>query len=177
MAVKILYPSDFKEMPWKNGGGSTTELFRVPKDQDFMFRISKAHLQNDGAFSIYPNIDRIIFLDGGNGFNLKGPNVDVTLVDSHTMFHFRGEEIIECNLIDGPCLDFNIMTDRRFAKARATLSQLESNVSATFTSENDLTIIYDKEDNKLYKLELKDSCTFTPAADKNLYVISVDFIT
>jgi len=175
MSVQIINSSEFTEMPWKNGGGFTTELFRVHNGNDFKFRISKAQIKNDGPFSIFPHIDRIIMLDRGNGFSLKGPNVDEILKDIKTVFHFRGEESIECHLLDGPCIDFNVMTDRRYATTSLALCELNENESVTFTSTNSLTIIYDSLENKIYKMDLKDSCSFNATTSKNLYVIGVDF--
>lgn len=42
-----------KIQPWKNGGGSTLELFRIPHPQnpdDFIFRISMATVASSGHF-------------------------------------------------------------------------------------------------------------------------------
>lgn len=175
MSIKIIYPSEFKEMPWKNGGGSTTELFRIANGEEFKFRISKAELKDNGSFSIYPHVDRILLLDKGNGFSLKSPNIEVTLNDPKTMFHFRGEEIVECSLINGPCTDLNIMTDRRYAQTKISTCEMEPNESLNLTSTNALTIIYDRDENKIYQLELNDSCTFNATSSKNLLVIGVDF--
>ena len=167
--------TEFKVMPWKNGGGVTTELYRIPSTQSdsFLFRLSMASVQSDGLFSIFPGIDRILLLLEGKGFHLKGPIVNHSMVNQ-IPFSFKGEEEINCTLIEGSCLDFNVMTDRSFAKS--TLS-LESSIShKRFTAESDLKFIYDKDNKKLYKLELGDALDFNSESPTSLLVIDVTYL-
>ena len=61
--------------PWKNGGGSTTEIAISPPDagfDDFDWRISVATIAADGPFSAFAGIDRVITLLAGAGVLLQG---------------------------------------------------------------------------------------------------------
>ena len=98
-------------MPWKNGLGTTLELFRIntPHSQEFELRISKATLSNDGPFSLFPNIQRALSIVSGNGviLNMSGRE-SIHLNTESDFFIFDGDEKIDCHLNDGPCTDFNI---------------------------------------------------------------------
>jgi environmental stress-induced protein Ves len=54
-------------MPWRNGGGVTTEVATFPQDagMDFAWRVSIADVRDAGPFSDFPGVDRILsVLDG-----------------------------------------------------------------------------------------------------------------
>ena len=52
-------------MPWKNGGGVTSELARSPQADEFDWRLSVAEVATDGPFSQFPGIDRLLVLLSG----------------------------------------------------------------------------------------------------------------
>jgi hypothetical protein len=61
MGITLLRAADHRTMPWKNGGGETTEIAVSPPHAglaDFDWRISMAKVASDGSFSIFPEIDR-----------------------------------------------------------------------------------------------------------------------
>ncbi len=123
--MKIFSTADFKNMPWKNGAGSTCELFRIPDPEDrdqFVFRLSKAQIVTSGPFSFYPGIDRTLCLIAGNGLKLNGK--ELTL--KHRPISFTGEEAIQCELVDGPCVDFNVMVKRKWGKAEVEVLSLNA---------------------------------------------------
>src|SRR5512147_1621544 len=77
--VRVLGPADYRTMPWKNGGGRTTEIAAAPRGADlagFTWRISVAELERDGPFSAFPGVDRTLVLLAGNGMRLTGPQCD-----------------------------------------------------------------------------------------------------
>lgn len=158
MTIQILTQKNFIEMPWKNGGGVTTELFRFndPVNSGFLFRLSKAHVLSNGPFSIFPGIDRILLLLNGKGFHLEGPTLNTSLKDSAHPLYFKGEEPINCTLIDGPCIDFNVMTARHYAKSTISVEHVSENSPIILRAECDFRFIYDKETQELYKLDLGD---------------------
>ena len=48
-AVRILTPRDYRVMPWKNGGGTTTEIYIHPEGagwDDFEWRVGIADIRN-----------------------------------------------------------------------------------------------------------------------------------
>jgi environmental stress-induced protein Ves len=124
--ARILRKDDFTFMPWKNGGGSTVELYKVPRlnqEEGFYFRLSVANVEKDGPFSIFPGIDRTLICLSGEGFKLKF-NHHEKILKPLDISEFRGEEEIYCELVNGPCQDFNVMVDRSWGKVSMEIKQI-----------------------------------------------------
>ena len=139
-------------MPWKNGGGTTLELFCLRNQQDeILFRLSSASVKDNGPFSLFPHIDRILFLVSGNGFKLHFSDFDLTMSSPLSPITFAGEEIIQCELIDGECSDFNVMTDRRFGTAKLTIKNIEHDEKLSHN--HGLLFLYFPHDQKLLQLQ------------------------
>ena len=170
MTIQFFTHKDFIQMPWKNGGGFTSELFRLndPKDSSLIFRLSMAQITSDGPFSTFIGIDRILLLIQGKGIRLEGSSINTSLSLNSPPLSFKGEESINCILIDGPCIDFNVMTARHFAKSTISLV----NTPIVLRAECDFKFIYDKETQELYKLDLGDELMIKEA-NKNLIIIDV----
>eukprot|EP01035_Chromulina_nebulosa_P052956 gene52956-72284_t len=52
-------------MPWRNGQGMTEEIVNFPPESslaDFDWRLSIAHVEKDGPFSVFPGVVRTILL-------------------------------------------------------------------------------------------------------------------
>jgi environmental stress-induced protein Ves len=111
---------DYKAMPWKNGGGSTTELAIFPQGanlDDFVWRLSTANVNASGPFSHFAQIDRSLAILSGAGLILHGDSeqsasTSVTLTQQSMPYRFSGETPINAELIAGPVLDLNLMTRR-----------------------------------------------------------------
>jgi environmental stress-induced protein Ves len=176
MAVQIFTAKDFKSMLWKNGGGSTIELYRISSQDEhsFSFRLSMAAVQSSGAFSIFPGIDRILLLMEGRGFYLEGAETKASLKLETPPISFKGEEVIKYELIDGPCIDFNVMTHRKFATSQVFLEKFIS--KKAFKAESDLKFIYNKEAHELYKMDLGDTFDFVSNGHSNLIIIDVNYL-
>jgi len=108
-------------MPWKNGGGSTTELAIFPAGahlDNFIWRLSTAQVNTDGAFSHFSQIDRTLAILSGAGLILhtddggRAPAASVQLLQITPPFSFSGELPINAELIGEPVLDLNMMTRR-----------------------------------------------------------------
>ncbi len=149
----------FIKMPWKNGGGETLEIFRIPgpAPSTFSFRLSLAKVETSGPFSSFPGIERTLILLSGEGFTLSFSDKIYEMKESLIPFHFSGETPITCQLIQGPCRDFNIMTDRRFGKSTISIICPPKEEVFTLTAECDFKFIYDIEKRTLYKLERNES--------------------
>lgn len=111
-------PGQFREMPWKNGRGSTTELMIEPPGATlaggFLWRLSMADVTEDGPFSPFPGLDRTLLLLEGNGLELDhGIHGRVLLPGPLVPAAFSGDWPTRGRLLDGPCRDFNVMSDRR----------------------------------------------------------------
>jgi uncharacterized protein len=98
-------------VPWKNGGGITHEVIRVPATGDpFLWRVSIAQIDASGPFSNFTGYSRKMVLLRGAGLRLKfaaGP--DRHLHHIGDMTEFDGAVATQCELVDGPCMDLNLM--------------------------------------------------------------------
>lgn len=115
-------------MPWRNGGGTTTEILVEPEAGDlvaprFLYRVSIADVASDGPFSRFAGYDRHIMLVGGTGMTLDaGTNGRIALSTPFEPQAFSGDWDVTGTLVDGPVRDFNLIVDR--ARASATLESL-----------------------------------------------------
>ena len=163
-------------MPWKNGGGLTTELFQLPGISvgSFLIRLSCAEISTDGPFSFFPNLDRILILIEGNGFILKSSKRHVELSHKLEPIKFKGEEVFSCALIDGPCVDFNIMTDRNFANAKISFLLPDESGSIKILADCDLKFIYDIKTENLYSMENRDEYNLEVFKGSSMIVIDIN---
>lgn len=111
---------DYQSMPWKNGGGSTTELAIFPPGaslDDFVWRLSRAQVKTSGPFSHFAQIDRSLAILSGEGIILHShdsdkPDFNVHLTQECLPYRFAGELPIQAELCGGPVEDLNLMTRR-----------------------------------------------------------------
>ena len=117
-------------MPWKNGGGSTTEIAVVPPEADletFGWRVSMADVTADGPFSVFPGIDRTLAVLSGRGIELTiDDHRAVTLTAASAPFAFAADLPTRGVLVDGPIRDLNVMTRRGQFRHAVTPLRLES---------------------------------------------------
>ncbi len=110
---EILPVEGHTRMRWANGGGWTTEIIAVPSSRQWDWRVSVADVETAGPFSPFPGVDRSIALLRGAGFALTVGGGDEQIVDApFRPFHFSGDEMTSCRLIDGPVQDINLMATR-----------------------------------------------------------------
>ena len=126
--------------PWKNGGGITHEAIRVPAEGDkFLWRVSVAEIESSGAFSDFTGYHRTMVLLRGSGVHLNfsdGSRSDLRAVGD--VARFDGALAAQCELIDGPCTDLNLMVSNALAQPRVRIERLRSELkvqeSATVSS-------------------------------------------
>ncbi len=119
MHARLLKPSDYRAMPWKNGGGITTELLIEPEgatlESGFQWRLSMADVRTDGPFSAFPGCERTLMLVKGKGLELDfNGNGRKRLETPYEPVMFPGEWHASGHLLDGPCRDFNVITHTDF---------------------------------------------------------------
>jgi len=107
-------PADYRVMPWKNGGGSTTELYvESATDGAFLWRVSIADIAADGPFSIFAGYDRHIMAIKGSGMVLEGGlHGPINVYPRFVPRRFSGDWTISSRLISGPVRDFNLIARR-----------------------------------------------------------------
>lgn len=118
----------YRDMPWKNGGGVTRELVRVPDPEAsgaFLARLSIATVARSGPFSVFPGIDRVILVLEGEGMALRIDGGEEILVDRPlTPLAFSGDARTDCRLLGGPIRDFNLMSERSRVRSRLEIVRL-----------------------------------------------------
>ncbi|MBI2382082.1 MAG: HutD family protein [Gammaproteobacteria bacterium] len=116
-----LGPQDYVDMPWKNGGGTTRELLKLPAPdggEGFLARLSIATVAESGPFSRFPGIDRTILVLDGEGMALSVDGGPERVLDKVLQpFEFAGDVHTDCRLLGGAIRDFNLMVERRHARA------------------------------------------------------------
>ncbi|MET3661660.1 HutD/Ves family protein [Aquamicrobium ahrensii] len=122
--MKIARRAGHKRMAWKNGQGLTEEVAAFPAGSDvdsFDWRLSIAHVEADGPFSVFAGVDRTIALLDGAGLALDLPERlpeslqgarTVELTQGGAPFAFSGDWTISSRNLGGPTIDLNIMTRR-----------------------------------------------------------------
>lgn len=126
-AMRHLTPKDYLDMPWKDGGGVTTQLCIHPEGATvaggFDWRLSMARVDRGGPFSRFEGHDRHLALLEGEGFELRTPQglhrMDRPLIP----FAFPGEAAVEARLLGGPCRDFNLILRREAWRGDLTLHE------------------------------------------------------
>ena len=116
MSQKLIPPSDFLEMPWRNGGGTTFEIFRgvgltAVADDSWDWRLSMARIESDGPFSSLPNIDRVFVSLGPDDIALTVDD-DESIVRMLDQRAFAGEATVAARLLGGATTDLNLMGRR-----------------------------------------------------------------
>ncbi|HEX6121240.1 MAG TPA: HutD family protein [Dongiaceae bacterium] len=129
---RVLRSSDYQRMPWKNGGGTTTEIWKAASpDGEMLWRLSIADVASDGPFSEFPGIDRWIMVIEGKGMELSIAGMGQRRLDRpHEPLFFPGDAQTDCRLIDGAIRDFNFMIARSFGTGVLQVSRLKPGAAA-----------------------------------------------
>ncbi|MEY9963724.1 environmental stress-induced protein Ves [Streptacidiphilus sp. MAP12-16] len=121
--IRVLPAADRAASAWKNGGGTTREVAAGPDGaglDDFDWRVSLADVAEGGPFSRFPGVDRVITVVEGNGMELTVDGRPHPVDRRYQPFAFAGDADTGCRLLDGPIVDFNVMTRRD--RVRATVA-------------------------------------------------------
>jgi hypothetical protein len=129
--LKIIRAGSCRTTPWKNGGGSTTEIVAEPPGatlDDFDWRISMARVAADGPFSEFAGIDRTLAVIDGKGLMLTiGGNAPIRLERGSDPICFAGDIPTSARLTAGEITDLNVMTRRsRFSHRLRLIGQSAS---------------------------------------------------
>ncbi|MBV8501432.1 MAG: HutD family protein [Paucibacter sp.] len=114
MSWSIVKLENVAPQRWKNGGGWTRELLAWPHPADWMLRVSVADIEADGPFSAFPGVDRWFGVLSGQGVRLY----EYEVRPGDELLHFDGSLGPDCELLDGPTRDFNLMHRRGAGRVR-----------------------------------------------------------
>jgi uncharacterized protein len=144
--IEIIPRSSFTAIPWRNGGGITHEAIRVPPTGDaFLWRVSLAQIDSSGPFSDFAGYDRKMVLLRGRGIALEfGSGKRCELRSVGDWVEFDGTLSTHCELLDGPCVDLNLMV----SKSLLTATRIERLSEPTLVSANhgETTLIFGIQD-------------------------------
>lgn len=117
---RILPPSGFIAMPWKNGMGTTWEVARANLDRRSVvegqsdWRLSLAAVEADAPFSSFPGYARFFCPVEGKdiGLHFAGSR-ETRILRTHESLIFSGDEAVTCHLPEGPvrCLNLMVLRD------------------------------------------------------------------
>ncbi len=113
--MKILRASERVSTPWKNGGGTTTEIAVYPPGagfDDFGWRVSIAEVRQGGPFSRFPGIDRCLAVLEGEMALKIADGAQVVVSPDLPPALFSGDDITDATLVGGAVVDLNVMTRR-----------------------------------------------------------------
>ncbi|RJT37241.1 HutD family protein [Mesorhizobium waimense] len=141
--MRILRAADYRVMPWKNGGGTTTEIAVSPEGaglDDFDWRVSMARVEAGGSFSSFADVDRTLAVLEGEGIilNIAG-QAPKELTGTTAPFSFPADVPTGASLIAGPITDLNVMTRR--TRMTHTIERLLISTVTDVPSAADATLI------------------------------------
>ena len=114
--MKVIRATDYRRMPWKNGGGETREIIVSPAGatlDSLDWRVSLATVAADGPFSAFPGVQRTLCVIRGAGIRLQVDDAPAcTLLEDSEPHTFDGEAATSATLIDGAIVDLNVMSRR-----------------------------------------------------------------
>lgn len=114
--MRIVRAADYRIMPWKNGGGTTTEIAVSPEGaglDDFDWRVSMARVERSGPFSSFPGVDRTLSILEGEGIFLHvDGRIPIGLTRASDPLSFPADLPTRAGLIAGPIVDLNVMARR-----------------------------------------------------------------
>jgi len=138
--MRIVRQSQFKASPWKNGGGITHEAMRVPERGAFRWRVSIAHIDASGPFSDFAGYARTMVLLRGSGVALKlSDGTRRIMRAAGDIAQFDGALGVECELLNGPCVDLNLMTSNAMGLREVRVTQLRGSIS--YAARNDESLV------------------------------------
>jgi environmental stress-induced protein Ves len=149
--MTLLIPfAGLSPVPWKNGGGSTIEIAIGPPDagfEDFDWRVSLATIEKDGAFSLFPGVDRTLALVEGHGMTLDIDGDPILITDGDPVVAFDGSSQVNAKLSRGGSTDFNVMT--RSERCYHTFGRRRLSGDSTFVARADVTVLFLAEGDSL----------------------------
>ena len=139
--LQVIRKASFTATPWKNGGGITHEAIRVPASDPFRWRVSVAHIDAPGPFSEFAEYNRKMVLLRGAGIELRfADGTHKALRKVGELVEFDGGLAAHCELLNGPCVDLNLMVSKSDSAVVRVERFIES--LAVSASRNETTLVF-----------------------------------
>ncbi|MFI7319154.1 HutD family protein [Streptomyces venezuelae] len=135
MNEELLRWTAYRTVPWRNGGGTTREVA-----EGAHWRVSVADVAGDGAFSHFPDTDRVITPVEGEGMRLTVSGTGHQVFPL-APFALPGDAPTHCHLPSGPVRNLNVMTRRGRATARVRIVDVTAAGDTETVCERDETVL------------------------------------
>jgi environmental stress-induced protein Ves len=116
--MKLIGLDQASAQAWRNGGGTTRELFTWPASGPWQLRISVADINADGPFSAFAGVDRWFAVAEGDGVELQFGDLQHRLRTDSAPLFFDGAAAPDCTLLGGATRDLNLMCQRDAGRAQ-----------------------------------------------------------
>lgn len=120
--MRILRHQNYQTMPWKNGLGTTREIYCERQDDRMIWRLSLALVSADGPFSNFAGLERILTVVKGKGLRLVGEE-KTYVARPFEPVHFSGGEKITGLCDSTPIEDFNLIYDPEAVAAEVRVTE------------------------------------------------------
>jgi environmental stress-induced protein Ves len=129
--MKIVRQTSLAATPWKNGGGITREAIRIPEHgEPFGWRVSFAQIDRSGPFSDFSGYVRHMVLLRGAGVRLEFANGGHSVLrEVGDGVQFDGAVATSCELLNGSCVDLNLIVSVARYTAAARVQHLRKPVA------------------------------------------------
>jgi environmental stress-induced protein Ves len=121
---RVIKYSDYVQMPWKNGMGSTLE---IDVSEDKVWRLSAATVQQSSSFSDYSGFDRLLTVWKGDGLLLND-----FLLKKNEVHAFAGEDLIYCKNLNEQVTDLGLIFKRDRVQAQMITQAFTDDLVVTF---------------------------------------------
>ncbi|MDP2802706.1 MAG: HutD family protein [Phreatobacter sp.] len=110
--IRLIDPATFQAVPWKNGGGTATDIaVSLADDGEVAWRVGTAAIQKDGPFSDYAGVTRTFTIVEGPGVHLDFAGEGTRTLPRDQPTRFAGAPAPFCRLReDLPATAFNLLT-------------------------------------------------------------------
>jgi uncharacterized protein len=114
-----LDPARYKEVPWKNGGGTSITIAQQHRDgataedwSSLLWQFGRTPIVASAPFSHLAGLDRLQVLVAGSGLVLETPQGEIDVRQPFRPVRFTGETPVVCRLENGPVEVVNLMAAR-----------------------------------------------------------------
>ncbi len=129
-SIRVIGPEDWTSMPWRNGGGITSEIVAERRNGALLWRLSTAVVDADGPYSDFPGLTRISTVIAGKGTEIRDmPDGEWRPVAPLSPTLIEGSCRIQGRLTDGPIRYLNLFFDPTRLSAQVSICRLDGSAA------------------------------------------------
>jgi len=154
---RVLGPSDYRRVAWKNGLGSTLEL--AVDALDWTWRLSIADVPAAAPFSAFPGVDRFLACLEGPGLKISRAGKSVLVPSEGEALAFAGEEAVSGEPLGPGVRDVNLMLRRDRWRGRMHLTR-----GKPFTIAGDILLVHAPASSEGARVEADSTVAVLPGS-------------